>query len=286
VVLANHEILENDADHYFVDIAAAAGFDFATDAEIWQKFDKLVALKAAGATKAKLEQMEKVLGMNLVPAGVLGDLELRNHVKPITCTAFDSMHCLFSNGVAAQEMHLILKQCSDHLGISFNHLETWCKAGWHAQKHEGSNTASAVFSSRRESASKDGFKGIASELLAIFPLVRHFIECVVRPVCPAVIQDSLASFVALCKVVAMLNGLKRVSRNITRESCDKLKTLMATHLQLSVRAYGSECVSPQTSFVSASAGPDLRAQNGHRLLAMRAETPFTQTLGGNHRQHS
>ena len=122
VVLADHEVLENDSANYFVDIAATGGFDYTTDAEVWQKFDKLVALKAAGANKSKMDQMEKVLGVNLVSAGVLGDMELRAHVLPITNTAFDSMHCLFSNGIASQEMHLILQLCSQHLGISFSHI--------------------------------------------------------------------------------------------------------------------------------------------------------------------
>lgn len=245
VVLANHEILENDQSNYFVDISAVTGFDFTTDADLWEKFDKLVALKAGGASNAKLEQMEKVLGVNLVPTGVLGDMFLRGHIKPISDTAFDLMHCLFSNGIASQEMHLILEQCSQHLGISFSHMETWCQAGWLTQKHADRNTASAVFSARREAASKDGFKGIASELLAIFPLVRHFIEAVVRPRCPAIMKDALESFSALCKAVAMVNAMKRVSTNVTRENCDTLKAMLASHLRLFQRAYGADCVRPK-----------------------------------------
>ena len=245
VVLANHGILENDRSQYFVDISAIEGFDFTTDADLWEKYDKLVALKAGGANNAKLEQMEKVLGVNLVPPGVLGDLALREHIKPISDTAFDPMHCLFSNGIASQEMHLILEQCEQHLGISFSHMETWCKAGWLTQKHADRNAASAVFSARREAASKDGFKGIASELLAIFPLVRHFIEAVVRPRCPVIMRDALESFASLCQAVAMLNAMKRVSTNITRQNCDKLKATLATHLRLFQRAYGSDCVRPK-----------------------------------------
>lgn len=130
VVLADHNILENDSEHYFVDITATSGFDLMTDGDVWQKFDKLVALKATGANKTKMDQMEKTLGMNLVSAGVLGDMELRAHVYPITHTAYDSMHNLFSNGIAGQEMHLFLQMCSQHLNISYSHLEAYCSAGW------------------------------------------------------------------------------------------------------------------------------------------------------------
>ena len=247
VVLIGHDILENDASGYFVDLSATSGFDLATDADIWAKFDKITSMKTAGATAAALQQMEKALGINCVPNGILADEELRSHVLPIKHTAYDSMHCLFSNGIASQEMHLFLQLCSQHLGITFGHMEDWCKAGWRTAKHIGSGAtaAIAVFSSRREQLSKDGFKGIASELLAIFPLMRHFIETVVKPRCPECMQDALASFAKLREAVAILNSMKRDSSTITQSRCDHLKSTLATHLRLFKVAYGPDHVRPK-----------------------------------------
>ena len=245
VVLANHDLVENDNTNYLVDITSITGFDFATDEDIWQKFERLAALHAAGATKTKLEQMEKAVGLNLLQCGVLGDLDLRRQVGPISTTVYDPMHCIFSNGIASQEMHLFLKLCNEQLGIGFIDMEQWCAANWKTRKHGDSNAAKAVFSAQREKASKDGFKGIASELLAIFPLVMHFAEALVRPRCPDLMKDALASFTMLCRAVALLNALKRDSSKINRQSCDRLKNLMAEHLQLFQRAHGSEQVRPK-----------------------------------------
>ena len=246
VVLQNHGILEHDADKYFVDITAPASkFALATNTDVWQKFDKLIVLKAGGCTKAKLEQMEKTLGVNLVPDGVLGDVALRQHAKPVDDTGFDPMHCFFSNGIVSQEMHLILEHCAEHLGITFKHLEDWCKAGWCTQKHTDKNSAGAVFSSRREAASKDGFKGIASELLAIYPLICYFIESVVRPRLPGIMKDAIESFATLGRAIALLNSLKRDRTKITRRTCDDLKSLLTLHLQLFQKAYGADQIRPK-----------------------------------------
>lgn len=247
VVLAEHGLVENDSGRYLVDILATSGFDFATDADIWQKFDMLAALHAGGATKAKVEQLEKATGFNLSPTGLLGDLDLRAHVLPITHTSYDPMHCIFSNGIGSQEMHLVLKLCSQHLGIAFSHLESWCGA-WKSPAHTDSKVASAVFSSRREGASKDGFKGIASELVAIFPLVRHFIEVLVRPRCPEAMKSALESFSMLCSIVSLLNAMKRDRSNVTNQNCNKLQRMLASHLKLFAQAHGAEHVRPKHHF--------------------------------------
>ena len=62
------------------------------------QIDKLCALHAANASKAKLEQMETAVGVTFLPTGLLHDMELRDYVLPVTHTCFDSMHCVFSNG--------------------------------------------------------------------------------------------------------------------------------------------------------------------------------------------
>jgi hypothetical protein len=151
---------------------------------------------------------------------------------------------MFSNGIASQEMHLMLQLCSQHLGITFEHLRTWCESGWKCPKHT-KNTAANVFSSRREATSKDGFKGIASELLCVFPLFKHFVEALVRPRCPDVMKDALESFSILCDIVATLQALKLDSAKITRQSCNTLKNMLATHLQVFQRAHGSDNVRPK-----------------------------------------
>jgi hypothetical protein len=155
------------------------------------------------------------------------------------------MHCLFSNGIVGQEMHLVLQMCSQHLSISYSHMEEYCKAGWKTPKHTGQNVAADVFSSRREKASHDNCKAIASELLEVHPLVRHFIETIVRPRCPDIMRDALASFSMLSKAVAQINAMKKNKGSITRDSCDKLKDLFRKHLQLFQHAYGSEEVRPK-----------------------------------------
>jgi hypothetical protein len=228
-----------------VDIGASTGFDLATNADIWCKFDTLSNLKAGGATKKRMEEMEKALGLKHVTGGILEDVELRSHCLPIDNTDYDSMHCFHANGIASQEIHLFLKLCSQHLDITFKHLQQYCESGWKTPKNASIKDAAGVFSEKRESASKDGFKGIASDVIAIFPLINHFVETVVRPRCPDCMKDALASFLILCKIVSTHNRMKRVATAITRQSCDSLKVMLSTHLQLFKRAHGAEQVRPK-----------------------------------------
>lgn len=245
VVLADHSILENDSEGYFVDVAAISGFDATLDSDVWEKFDKLAALKAAGANKTKMEQMEKVFGLNLVLSGLLGDQELRAHIQPITHTAYDSMHCFFSNGIVGQEMHLLLRLCNVHLGITYSHIRDYCRAGWKTLKHCMNHVSDDVFSVRREKTSADGFKAIASELLAVFPFVTHFIETVVRPRAPQELQAAIDSFAMLSKAVAMLSVMKRRQDSISQETCASFKNVLAKHLHLFQKAHGKAEVRPK-----------------------------------------
>ena len=244
VVLADHGLLENDRSNYLVDISALTGYDPTTDLEMWHKCDKLSALVSRGCTKTQLEQLEKILGLNHMPAGVLADMELREYVPPCTSTVYDPMHCVYSNGIAPQELHLFLGVCKDHLGITYSNLDTWCSANWKTHSNND-KAAHGVFSARKEAASKDNFKAMASEVMAIFPLISHFVETVVRPRCPDDMKDAVESFAMLYRAHSLLTVLKRNSSKINRQSCDELKVMFREHLRLFQKAYGKEQVRPK-----------------------------------------
>lgn len=67
-----------------------------------------------------------------------------------------------------------------------------------------------VFSAAREKAASDHMKASASELLMVFPIVRHFALTVIRPT--GQLASETKSLCALCALVDMYVAAKRGTR--------------------------------------------------------------------------
>jgi len=229
--------------HYLREITEPdnSTFDLFSDQEIWEAIDKLKVDKHA-LPKYAFDRLEKALGFNLNVDGVLCDVPLRTHFSP-TSSRFDSMHCYFSQGIAALELHLFLDACSSHLGIGFDQFERYCSADWSCPAHADRLSPATVFSANRASASKnaDSFKGMASEVLAVYPLVRHLAETTV----PAGrLTKELASFRCMSDCVEALQRLKRRSV-VPAELIQELQELQQKHLRQFLTTYGEDWARPK-----------------------------------------
>ncbi len=95
----------------------------------------------------------------------------------------------------------------------------------------------------KERSSQDHWKGQASEILAIYPLVRHFAQ---TEVARNGMEDPLDSLMVLCEI---LDLLKAASRQPTAEQMEQIANDMefaiSVHHQAFLLAYGSDAIRPK-----------------------------------------
>jgi hypothetical protein len=208
VISKNSSVVEYIDTSYFVtlDHTIVADFDLNTDNDIWEVIDNM-ALQQPLLNKQRFDQLQKCLGFVHNPNGLLADVPLREHVKPISCHTWDFMHTFLQGGVASVECLLFLSACRQKLGVRFSHIAAFCDADWSFQDRRALANIKQVFSDERESCTHDSFKGNASELLSALPLLAHFAEvtCSSR----ADIQNELESLLAAADIVRCI--IRRLS---------------------------------------------------------------------------
>ena len=168
--------------------------------------DELVLARAqhsAGLiTKGSLENLQLVSGMNGSPLSLLADLQLRPHVKPIQMLTVDWMHSVLQDGLLNVEVHVFLNAAR----IPASRLQAYLKADWcfpRDMQRRGLGAHRIFSDARARSRDEAGkFKAMASEMLLVYGLVRHFVETRVPEI--AGLHVMRASFLAACAVVDIL----------------------------------------------------------------------------------
>lgn len=242
VVASGSDLATRDASGYLVEIhcADAQRLEFCSDADIWRSADLLRQSKDTLSSRLFME-LQQSTGFNFNPDGLLWDLELRTNFLPASAFTYDPMHCVFSQGIVGTELHLFLRRCKEEVGVTYEHLRTFCKADWvwpHFSKDKGRGLHE-VFSSSRARASGDGFKASASETLMVLPLVRHFAERVVAPTGKC--GEELECLHALGGVVSALLSAKRGDP----QGVEALAAAAPQHLRLFTRTYGEGATKPK-----------------------------------------
>lgn len=102
-----------DAEHYLVSIKELdkSKFDQFDDDEFYAAVDTL-ARSSSEVGAQSLALLQKTLGINHVPEGLLMDLHLRKYIKPVTHTLWDWMHCYLVHGTASIEIQCLVKDLS------------------------------------------------------------------------------------------------------------------------------------------------------------------------------
>ena len=164
------------------------------DEDVWRAYDTLVALKATPRTsREQLVLAERACGVNLNPDGVLADLDLRTCFRPSSYVR-NPMHTLLAGGVVNVEVFASLRALSGCVpGFSYATMRAFLEAGWQHPRSRTRPNLPAAFSAVREDASKKDkiFKAGASETLALYPVLRYFLEVAVPADC---IRAERASF--------------------------------------------------------------------------------------------
>ena len=173
-----------------------------TDRTVWQTVDHLAARHAAGASKKDMEELEKKLGFNHWPGGPLLDIDLRSRLKPITHTCFDPMHVFFVAGVFHKEVTLLLNKLAV-CRITHKVLHEWCSSFVWPHIHS-SAAATAKHSFQKKKDVDADFKCSASEALALYPVLRSFLQNMDQDRITSELHPAILSFFCLCDVLDSL----------------------------------------------------------------------------------
>ena len=185
------------ADPSLFKTTSAHEFEQIVDHLIWAKSQWSAGLM----TKSNFEKLQKVAGTKCNPLSFFADPELRPHVKPTEIVTVDWMHSLLQDGVLAVDASLFLQAA----GIQYSRLEHYLKADWTFPKWQHNNIKPhKIFNSQRARSHTEAgkLKCQASELLAVYGLIRHFVQTRV-PDEPG-LHLKRASFLAACSVVDIL----------------------------------------------------------------------------------
>ena len=208
------------------------------DEDIWSSVDRIEA--AAGTTsKADFETLQRAIGFSHCPQGVLAHRPLRRSLRPASTLTYDWMHVFLSNGVANHEVHLLLTAAKSEHRVRYSHLDKFVSASWKLPSAFSDGGLRDFFSDARERASTDTFKCMASELLALYPLLRHFALTVLARL--GSLERQIASFCAVCDVIDMLHGAKMGDP----VDAGGIRAAVVRHANLHQGVYGSDHVKPK-----------------------------------------
>ena len=204
-----------------------------TDSDVWQLADKLMA--QAGAPT--LQASEQNYGLSYHPDAILFDKELRRYVRPATCNRMDLMHVVYSNGVLSAEVMLFLRRLKDCHGFYFEEVRKYM-ANWRCPWIQKLKPADC-FNDHRENSSKEFLKVGASELLGVYPALRHLVvegllgsEKMAKPI------------EALLALMEMCDHCRQAVRCRTRvravELATKMDEVLPRYFEAFKAAYGKE----------------------------------------------
>ena len=151
------------------------------------------------------------------------------------------MHCAFASGsIAHVEIYLFLIGL-ETIGVGYTEINDFFNVDWKSCG-DGSHIRAIkkLFAPGREAARSEAnsFKAQASEIMALFPLLRHMIATYIAPM--GVLAAGCASMLALCDVLHELQELR-----YGLGSPRALDAALTRHRPLFLDAYGAQFLIPK-----------------------------------------
>lgn len=238
-----------DASETFVDIccADASKFFSATSQDIFNAVDTLLEghrlVREGLMTRRRLDQLQKSMGFQPSPVGILADRELRPHFPILSILQYDWVHTALQDGTLSEEAFLVVQAAKD-LGITMQHLQTFMKDGWSfpSASTSKSRVLYQIFDPRR-SPKEERLKCSASELLGMYGLLRHFVETRI-PADDERVALQVASFYACCKTVDIIKAAKAGTVDL-QTAATLLRAALEDHLTKHIAAYGRTHIRPK-----------------------------------------
>lgn len=191
---------------------------------------------------ARYESLEVSVGLRYNPDGFVASPALASHVDPVAVATYDWVHNMLQDGVFTSEAQAFLaaagiERCQVQAMLRD---EAWCFPRCQAAKCKQLHK---VFDERRVSAANsDKLKASCAEMLGVYGLLRHFVECRVRSTPDLTLKRE--SFFAACKVMDLLLTAKRVLAKI-EDAAPALKAATEGFLVKHKLAYGVTNIKPK-----------------------------------------
>lgn len=244
VTLHHLKLHEHDAtgrlqSHTQTDVSKLA---LETDGSVVEACRHLEREAAIATTKARLDRVEKALGINHMEGHPLSSQELAVHLRggPITVTQMDWMHIYCVSGIFNTEGGYLMDSMKD-AGFRFPDLDRYLQE-FHFPKQIGSRGTSGC----RVLKGYDGgeLKCSASESLSVYVMIRLMLMQLVPNNAPADLAVAVLSFYALANVLDLLLLCKFVGG----VAPSLLQEAICNHLDLRLRAFGPGKCQPKCHY--------------------------------------
>lgn len=198
------------ADSYFQPLGSAEvdSFERLGDDELHDQFDTFMG-ELSTWTKSKRETTEKLLGFSLQQGNLLGNPVARR-LLPLSKLVLDATHCYFANGIAAQEVVLLMHFLENQLGITLKNLQTAVgEVCWKCANPRFNSSSKRKYLFEETFWKGDLYKGNATDVYYLLPLLCYYAATLCRGHTDS---PHIQSFIALCQVIWMSNSSKFLLR--------------------------------------------------------------------------
>ena len=212
-------------------------FDLAKDDDVYELIELLRDHDSRGENIKNLEQAH---GVVLNHHGIINEPRLRKWSKPISSVRLDPMHCMYVGGVLLIGLSRFLQALRKYK-YTFEHIRKFMEP-WTIPS--GKNI-DQMFSDKRERAflKKKSLKADASELLAVYPVLRAFASLMERK--HPKLKPNCACLYALCDLTDALQEAKGGNFADRAQMAEKLRLKISTYLKMNIHVYGTARVTPK-----------------------------------------
>ena len=191
------------------------------------------------------DNLQKAYDLNFNPNGLLFDDALMRDVDIVSAFTYDWVHTMLQDGVMNVEIKLFLDACTAKLGLPMKTIETYMKGRFSFPKFcriKSSQIWRLFDQHHLGSPDAEKLKCQASELIAMYPALRHFVETEIgdRPE----LANERRSFDAACNVLDIMLLAKRGSLNLA-EAAVQLRAAVDHLLVVHKQCYGEDHLKPK-----------------------------------------
>ena len=230
------QFLDVRRDEYVVgiDCRQYEKLDYHTNESFYAMVDRLSGERERRVTKTQFKLLEKTLGLNYQPDGLLWDTRLRTVLRPVDNCIRDWMHTTVSGGIAGTEMRLVIATLVGR-GVTLTSLVEYASC-FHLPRVMG-RIEQSWFTERRLSG--DNLRSFASEQLCMIPILHRFLRDIVEPM--GIMVDDIRCFAHLATIVDLLSlGPVGAMPHVA-----ELRQAILNHHELYATLYPAEAIKPK-----------------------------------------
>ena len=209
------------------------------------------AWAAGEMTKTKKTDTQKCQGFQATPTGLLADADLRQRVRFLDVFRYDWAHTFLADSFVQAEMWALI-EASEHRGL-FKQADlcAFFQEDWVFPKCSGNTPKDSkpkylwkMFcdTQAEKNTQHRGLRAGMSDQLALYTLLRHFVEARIRH--PDAISAEVKQFSLVCTALDLVLAAKR-GRIGVREAGLQLKRILEKYLAAVVDLRGKQSVTPK-----------------------------------------